>query len=221
MLSSVARASRPCSPGPTGQRPVPLPNQAEASFEVSDPQGMNCKKFNNDLAEYLDRTLKGRRLAAVQEHLDRCPECRLAVQREQAASRAIRGALDRAASPLSLSTELAGRILAASTSQTKTTARPTAQHAWPWLRAHPFRSVAAAFAIAGVLVLSRKFSRHRVEASSAASDRGRYEVDVPFQTETHVFQLQNGTVVDTVVTLVTESRADFSSSATPAGLSSP
>ena len=40
MLSSVARASRPCSPGPTGQRPVPLPNQAEASFEVSDPQGM-------------------------------------------------------------------------------------------------------------------------------------------------------------------------------------
>ena len=42
MLSSVARASRPCSPGPTGQRPVPLPNQAEASFEVSDPKGMNA-----------------------------------------------------------------------------------------------------------------------------------------------------------------------------------
>jgi hypothetical protein len=181
---------------------------------------MNCRKFIHDLPEYLDRTLKGRRLAAAQEHFNRCPECRLAVQREQAAGRAVRDALERAADPLSLSTELAGRILAASAAQTKIPAQPTEIYSWSWLRAHPFRSIAAVFAIASVLLLSRKLSRHPAETSFTGADRGSYVVDVPFQTEVHLFQLRNGTVVDTVITSVTEGHADFTTSPKP-GLSSP
>ena len=53
MLSSVARASRPCSPGP-----VPPPNQAEASFEVSDPKGM--KRKQNPYFEGYSKTFVGR-----------------------------------------------------------------------------------------------------------------------------------------------------------------
>jgi hypothetical protein len=181
---------------------------------------MNCRKFIHDLPEYLDRTLKGRRLAAAQEHFDRCPECRLAVQREQAAGRAIRDALERAADPLSISTKLAGRILAASVPQTEIPAQPTEVYSWSWLQVHPFRSVAAVFAIAGVLLLSRKLSRHRAETSFTGADRDSYVVDVPFQTEVHLFQLRNGTVVDTVITSVTEGRANFTTSPKP-GLSSP
>jgi len=181
---------------------------------------MNCRKFIHDLPEYLDRTLKGRRHAAAQEHFDRCPECRLAVQREQVAGKAIHEALERAADPLSLSTELAGRILAASAPQTKIPAQPTEIHSWSWFRAHPFRSIAAVAAIAGVLLLSRKISRHPAETSSTGADRGSYVVDVPFQTAVHLFQLRNGTVVDTVITSLTEGRANFTTSPKP-GLSSP
>ncbi|HEY4247270.1 MAG TPA: anti-sigma factor [Lacunisphaera sp.] len=177
---------------------------------------MNCKEFTHDLPEYLDRTLRGRRLAAAQEHFDHCPECRLAVQREQAASRAIRHALDRAAGPLSVSTELTEQIMAAAASQTNSTpTRPSAPHAWAWLTAHPFRSMAAGFVIVGALLLRRKFSPPSSEPSFAATDRGSYVVDVPFQTEAHVFALRDGTVVDTVVTTVTESRANFTSSPKP------
>ncbi len=180
---------------------------------------MNCKEFTHDLPEYLDQTLKGRRLAAAQRHFDHCAECQLAVQREQAARKAIHHALDRATEPLSLSTELAERILAAAASQTKPIARPAAPYAWSWLTAHPLRSVAVACAVVGALVLTRKFSQHRVDASFTATHRGCYVVDVPFQTETHVFQLRNGTVVDTIVTLETESRANFTAAPTSASSS--
>lgn len=89
----------------------PLPGEDDSGRiepfrRASHPQphcAMTCQEFRAQLHEYLDETHEAGSALAAGEHFAQCPECRLAVQREQRLGRTLRHALERATADVSLS----------------------------------------------------------------------------------------------------------------------
>lgn len=171
---------------------------------------MNCREFSDRIHEYLDETLEPGLQAAAREHVAHCPECRLALQRVQSFGRAVQYALQQAAAPISLEPELRRKVLAAA--ESVPVVAPAGFLVWQRLFGSSFRILAAGAALFLVVMLIRPFRRPPPAEGSTALpriDRGSYMVDVPQPIETHIFQVQNGSVIDAVVTHVAVSRAQF------------
>lgn len=170
---------------------------------------MKCREFCDRLHEYLDGTLDPAAHAEARAHVERCPECRLSLQRAQAFGHAVQHALDQAAASISLQPELTSRILAAARAAPIDT--PAEGGAWQWFQGGLFRALAAGATLLLVLLLTLQFRRQQIEgpAIPPRDDRGSYLVDVPHPIETHVFRMQNGSVVDAVVNHVAVSHAQF------------
>ncbi len=71
---------------------------------------MNCKTFHHFVFEYLDDTLDRAIKAKAEVHLQGCASCRGALDREQAAGRSLRAALQRSTASLSLNPGLHDRV---------------------------------------------------------------------------------------------------------------
>jgi hypothetical protein len=171
---------------------------------------MNCREFRDDVDEFLDETLDAPRAAAARDHVATCAHCQLTLQRLESFGRTLSRELDVATAGIALSPASRRQILDAV--HGRRTAEPVWHQVWHWLKAHPVRALAPVATFVLVLLLTLQFRQLSPRARAVNPTLGvpSYLVDVPFRTEIHVFQLQNGTVVDTVLTHVAVSHASFS-----------
>lgn len=171
---------------------------------------MNCRKVREQLDEYVDGVLSADETAALRSHLAACADCRRAVQQYDVLRASLHNVFATATAPLALSSADRRDILAGVAHHLERRSRWRA--AWDWLAANPRLAFAPAALALIVLVLAVQV-REAPNPGAAVRNPVNYAVDVPFATEVHVFELQNGAVIDAVVTQVASSEASFS--ATP------
>jgi hypothetical protein len=174
---------------------------------------MNCQEFNDRLYDYVDETLGSEAQAAAREHLRQCGECRRAVMREKAVARSIRHSLDRATAGLSIRPEMLRNVLTAS--ESKAIRTNILVQIWEWFISKPLRPVGAGAALLGALVLMAGLQARRPPTENSASRavtearQNAWVIDVPIQTQIHVFRRQNGTVIDAITPSVVFGHARF------------
>ena len=162
---------------------------------------MNCQDFNDIADEYVDEALSAAVQAAARQHLDRCDECRRALQRHTMASNSIRQALERASAGVSVRPGMQRRILQAMASEPVPDRHRVGL--WQWLTSGWVRRTVAGAALVGVLflVLGVRVHHGPTPDTRAVNQGGfdEYVIDVPIQQQTYVFQRQNDRVMDAVV----------------------
>ena len=72
---------------------------------------MNCEQFNDQLPEYLDKTLPAAALATARDHVQQCNACRQTLARQEALAKSIRLSLHQETKGLSLRPEARRNIL--------------------------------------------------------------------------------------------------------------
>jgi anti-sigma factor RsiW len=159
---------------------------------------MNCESFQSGLHEYLDEALDSGTRAEARLHLQQCSACQRAFDRECAMANVLRQSLSNAAAGLSVDPRMRQDILHA------LEANPSSADSWlAALKASTlFRPVLAAAAVLGVGILLIEGAVHRYAAKAVIQRQHGFSsawvVDVPIQTQRHVFQRQTGTVVDSI-----------------------
>jgi anti-sigma factor RsiW len=162
---------------------------------------MNCESFQNVLHEYIDGALDAGGYAEAQLHLQRCSACRHAVACERALAHVMHQSLGDAAAGLSVDPEVRREILEA------LAANPSPRGSWlAALRASTLAWPAlAAAAVLCVGVVLYEAAVHRFAAKAAIQRQSPQDfssswvIDVPVQTQRHVFQRRANTVVDSIV----------------------
>jgi anti-sigma factor RsiW len=167
---------------------------------------MNCQQFTEELYEYLDGTLSLGRAADARQHLAICSACRRALEREQATARFLNESLHEATADLSLNPP-AALIVQRNSEQRQSN---FFQLAWRWLTAEAIRpaGIGATF----LVMMAMLFVVQRERMDSAPNRAGQAEaavVDVPIVSASHVFQLQNDTVIDAIGSTIAVAHAGF------------
>ncbi|HEY1787340.1 MAG TPA: zf-HC2 domain-containing protein [Verrucomicrobiae bacterium] len=75
---------------------------------------MNCRRFQNELFEYVEGTLSADALAVAEKHLTECETCRRAVEKEKRVASVVSSRLRQSSQALTLSPEIRRNILTAS-----------------------------------------------------------------------------------------------------------
>ncbi len=175
---------------------------------------MNCEKFNDRLLEYLEDTLSLADQAAAREHAQKCVSCREALEQQAAFAKSIRFSFNRETQRLSLHPDTRRNILSAlNPPKIPPAAWENIQAFFAVLRRYPVR-VGAVLLCLVLLVSAGSFYlgsiKHSSPQATVKDDRITYVVDVPIQTEMHVYRKQNNMVVDAVVTEIGGMDASFS-----------
>jgi len=175
---------------------------------------MNCQNFNERLYDYLDNTLPGDLKSGFQEHLQECDQCRQALLREKAVAQSMRCSLNRATAGLSLHPQTLRNPRAAC--EPKPVSPNSLTLSWDWFISNPLRTLGAGAALLGALwlLVGVPALRHGAgdSGSQAIADSLHVAcvIDVPIQTQSHLFRRQNGAVVDAVSQGMAVARAGFS-----------
>jgi anti-sigma factor RsiW len=74
---------------------------------------MNCRRFQNDLYEYLDGALSSGARAAAEKHLADCPACRQRLAQERQVGRFLSDSFRRSTEPLQLPPSVGRQVMAA------------------------------------------------------------------------------------------------------------
>ena len=175
---------------------------------------MNCENFNGRLPEYLEDTLSAAEQAAAREHAQKCRSCQQAVAQQEALAKSIRFSLNRETEQLFLRPETRRNVLNAMKRQElPPTAWENIQAFWAILWRHPAWAGTALLCL-GLVISGRRFymdaAKHSFARASTTDDRITYAIDVPIQTETHVYRRQNNMVVDAIVSEISLIDASFS-----------
>jgi Putative zinc-finger len=165
---------------------------------------MNCKQFNDQLPDYLDKTLPAAVLATARDHVHKCDACQRTLARQEALAKSIRRSLHHETERLSLRPETRRNILNA---LKQPELSPPFREGIQTFFISLWRQPAWAGAILLCLLLL-VFGGHFIlrpatrfaPPMTAKNERITYVFDVPIQTETHVYRRQNNMVVDAVVT---------------------
>ena len=162
---------------------------------------MNCKDFNESLPEYLDGALGAEVQAAARTHLEQCPDCRRMLRRQEMVEGSIRRALDRATASLSVRPGMQRDVLHALESERA--ASNVWIRAWRRLVSIAVRPTIARAALLGILLLAMGIQFHRMVRNSGPqpiyqADSDELVIDVPMQTQMHVFEREDGRIVDAV-----------------------
>lgn len=163
---------------------------------------MNCEAFHDLLHEYLDETLDAGVQDAAREHLRQCDVCRHAFLREQALAKFMGQSLNRATAGLTVRPEIRRNVFRAL--ESKPAPSNTWWRAWQRFIFIPRRSAGAVAMFLGVLLLIFGIQLHRRTAKEGAphtiAQAAHYAcvINVPIQTQTHVFKRQNNTIEDAI-----------------------
>ena len=175
---------------------------------------MNCEGFNDRLPEYLEDTLSSAEQAAAREHVKKCGACRQALAQKEAFAKSIRLAFNRETQRLSLRPETRLNILnALKQPEFPPTAWENVQAFLAILWRHPAWA-GTVFLCLVLLISGSRFylnsAKHSFAQASVENERITYLIDIPIQTEMHVYRRQNNMVVDAVVTEIGRIDASFS-----------
>jgi hypothetical protein len=186
---------------------------------------MNCENFNERLPEYLEDTLSTAEQTAAREHVQKCDACRQALARQEALAEFIRLSFNRETQRLYLRPETKRNILNA---LKRPGFPPTA---WENIRAffavlwrHPAWAGTVLICLV-LLICGNRFhldsARHSSAQATVKADRLTYVIDVPIQTEIHVYRRQKNMVVDAVVTEISVIDASYSKNTSSSSSSQP
>jgi anti-sigma factor RsiW len=142
------------------------------------------------MLEYLDETLPAAEQSAARDHIQTCHECQRSLACQQAFAKSIHGSFDREVQGLSLSPETRQNILS-SVKRRNTFADFWRYPAW----------AAAVACLAAFLITGARYH------STAKINHDTLVVDVPTQTQTHIYRRQKNMVIDDVVTETTDIEA--------------
>ena len=73
---------------------------------------MNCRRFQHEIYEYLDRSLSPRAQAAAEEHLSACAACRQMVNRQRQIAQSLSAKFRGATESLQLAPDVGRRVIA-------------------------------------------------------------------------------------------------------------
>ncbi|HZV33066.1 MAG TPA: zf-HC2 domain-containing protein [Verrucomicrobiae bacterium] len=177
---------------------------------------MNCEQFKDRLPEYLDETLSAAEQTAANDHVQNCVACRQALAREQALAKSFQLSFDRETQRLSLGAEARQNILKAWKQRELRSAST-----WGSVRAFftetPWKPAWAGLGFGCILLFisaSLLLQRKPVERASLQpaqrESADNYVVDVPIETEVHLYRREGNSVVDAVVKGATIINATFS-----------
>lgn len=175
---------------------------------------MNCEDFNDRLLEYLEDSLSTADQAAAREHVQKCGACQKALAHQEALAKSIRLSFHRETQRLSLRPETKRNVLnALNRPELPPTDRESIRAFFAVLWRRPAR-VGTALACLVLLISASRLHLDSANDFSARApvkdDRITYDIDVPIQTEMHVYRRQNNMVVDAIVTENTAIDASFS-----------
>ncbi len=174
---------------------------------------MNCEMFNGLLYEYLDETLDCELKAAAREHLGQCDACRRAFLREQALAKSMSQTLDRATAGLSVRPGMRQSVLRAL--ELKPAPSNPWSRAWQSFISIRLRPAGAVATFLGVLLLFLGVHFYRQTAKDspahaiAQTGRCAWVINVPMQTQTHVFRRQDNTIEDAFASGTSVGHAGF------------
>jgi len=174
----------------------------------------NCETFHDLLHELLDGTLDAGLQAFAQEHLGQCDSCRRAFLGEQAYAKTMKRSLEQATAGISLRPQMRPEIIRALASAPA--GANTWQRGWQSVVHFLIQPAGAAAALLGVILLFLAIRFHGPEdrnlASKPTAPSGPYAwvITVPLQTQTHVFQRHNDTIVDAIVSSASVGSASLS-----------
>jgi hypothetical protein len=186
---------------------------------------MNCENFNDCLPEFLEDTMSTAEQAAAREHVQKCAACQQALAQQEALARSIRLLFARDTQRLSLRPETKRNILnALKQPKIPPTAWERIQTLFAFFRRHPAWAGTAVLCLA-LLISGRRIYLNSAKRSSTQAtvkdNRITYDIDVPIQTEMHIYRRENNMVVDAVVTEMSVIDASFSEPMRSSPLSQP
>ncbi len=159
---------------------------------------MNCGQIQNLLCGLTDGSLPPRTAAAAEEHLNACPACRHARERERAVSKALSTQFENAANSVSFD-EAARRKMAAGVQ--RRIANPGTAPAMPWWRrvALPFGLGVAGIAL-GALLMQQSVSTgtRRQPEPSARNATGAIHMEISYSQPVYTFRRQSNTIIDSI-----------------------
>jgi anti-sigma factor RsiW len=163
---------------------------------------MNCRRFQDQVFEYVEGSLSARARAAAEEHLAGCPACREAVRQEEALRQRLARRLRQGAESLKLSPEIRRNLLAAARREPASPALSELIAGW-WARfALPLSAGVAVLMLGAILWLNHLIGpqppggaiaqRPGRDAASAVS------VEWSSRVPTYQFRREGNAVVDTL-----------------------
>jgi len=186
---------------------------------------MNCENFNDRLPEYVDETLSAAEQAAAREHFQKCAACQRTFAQKEAFAKSIRLSFHRETQRLSLRPETKRNILnALKRPEFPPTASGRIQAFFTVLWRHPAWAGTAILCLV-LLISGRRFyldsTKHSSAQATLKDNHITYDIDIPMQTEMHVYRRQNNMVVDAFVTEISVMDASFSEHMRPSASSQP
>jgi hypothetical protein len=175
---------------------------------------MNCETFNDQLPEYLEDTLSTPEQGAAREHVQKCGACQQALAQQEALAKFIRLSFNRETQRLYLRPETRRNILnALKRPGFSPTAWERIQAFFAVLWRHPAWAGTALICLVLLISGSRSYldsAKHSAAQATVKEDRITYIVDVPIQSEMHIYRRQDNMVVDAFVTENSVIDASFS-----------
>ena len=154
---------------------------------------MNCRRFQEQMDEYLDAALSSGERAAAEEHLAGCPACRQALDEAQQLGRSLSEKLRSSTAGLRLPPEVRRRVMAA------LPARPASRDethsiVFLWRRLAWPLALTAGVVLAGFLAARFALPRGGSLGETARADG--VAIQVSYVTPIHVFRREGALVTD-------------------------
>ncbi len=156
---------------------------------------MNCRRFQQDMDEYLDGTLSPKAQAAAEEHLAECAACRQTLDQEQHAARALAEQFRQATDPLHLPPRVGQRVQAALANERGAAAEASLATWWQRL-VWPLTATAAAL----LLLAECYFFLQPPGSDQGLAQRrlaaGGVSVQLSYVVPSYTFRHEGGFVID-------------------------
>lgn len=163
---------------------------------------MNCRRFQNQLYEYVEGSLSAGAQAAAERHLAGCSACRQAVRKEQQFAQILSNRLRQGTESLTLRPDIRHNILTAS--RCKPASRGVVESIVDlWNRFAVPAAIAVSLVLAVTFLLIRHFSGVRMHDMETARADGRnlqpaVSIQISCRLPTCTFRREGNLVVDTL-----------------------
>jgi anti-sigma factor RsiW len=163
---------------------------------------MNCRRFQNQLFEYVEGSLSTRAMIAAKEHLAGCDACREAVRKEEAIAQGLSRLLQQRVEALKLPPEFRRDILAADRREPAPAAMVEFIKNW-WTRLAAPLSIGAAVLVLGAVSWLSHFPGSQKPGLETAQRTGRNQpgavlVQLSSHVPTYQFRREGNAVIDTL-----------------------